>query len=294
MLPDRSKRYAGVDGDIARLVLANPWQLVLIALLVLALLTAIFPRKALVERLYAQKSLDELTLSYVQNLYRANPANADAALLLARSQQASMTLADMERILWPLVPDGEPRQRIEARSLLFHAYQNHLGKNPNPAEKTRLNGRLVELLLASRQEALPEELLHTFASKAFELNLPRVGMAFYQQLQIGEPGKVFEKYGDIALSEGQYAAAANYYFLARESASSVDESRRLFLAGVQTLMAASLFEQAMSQARERIGTLADDAPTLRFLSRAALAAGDAKLAADYARRLVFRNQIGSP
>ena len=294
MLPDRSKRYAGVDGDIARLVLASPWQLALVALLVLALLTAIFPRKALIERLYAQKTLDELTLSYVQNLYRANPANADAALLLARSQHAMMTLADMERILWPLVPDGAPRQRIEARSLLFQAYQSSLEKNPNQAEKIRLNARLVELLQASRDEALPEELLHAFAAKSFELNLPRIGMDFYKQLRLGQPGKVFEKYGDIALGEGQYAAAANYYFLARENATSTDESRRLFLAGIQTLMAANFFDQAMAEARQRIGALADDAPTLRFLSRAALAAGDAPLAADYARRLVFRNQAKAP
>ena len=294
MLPDRSKRYAGVDGDIARLVLATHWQLALIALLVLALLTAIFPRKALVERLYQQKTLDELTLSYVQNLYRANPANADAALLLARSQQSVMSLQDLESILWRLVSDGEPRQRTEAQSLLFRAYQSRLEKGPVQTEKTRLNAAMVKLLLASTQETLPIELARLFANKSFELNLPKVGMVFYKQLRVDQPGKVFEKYGDIALGDGQYAAAANYYFLARESTASIDESRRLFLVGIQALMAASLFDQAMSEARQRIGALADDASTLRFLSRAALAAGDTALAAEYARRLVFQTHADKP
>jgi hypothetical protein len=53
-------------------------------------------------------------------------------------------------------------------------------------------------------------------------------------------------------------------------------------------MAASLFKQAMEEARLRLGDLADDPQTLRFLSRTAMAAGDPVAAADYARRLVFR------
>jgi len=294
MLPDRSKRYAGDDGDIARLALTTHWQLALIALLVMALLVAIFPRRALVERLYQQKTLDELTLSYVQNLYRADPANADAALLLARSQQNSMSLSDLENLLWRLVTKGEIRQRAEARYLLLNAYQKQLSKPLGKPEKLRLNSRLVDLMLASQQDELSEEVARAFSAKAFELNLPKLGLAFYKQLHAGQPSKVFEKYGDMSLGEGQHAAAANYYFLARESVTSIEESRRLFMTGIKTLMAASLFDQAMSEARQRIGILADDAPTLRFLARAALAAGNTEQAAIYARKLVFRTRTTTP
>jgi hypothetical protein len=96
------------------------------------------------------------------------------------------------------------------------------------------------------------------------------------------------------LGEGQHAAAANYYFLALDSTTSTDESRRLFLSGIQALMAANLFEQAMNEAQQRIGALENDAPTLRFMSRAALAAGNSALAADYARKLVFRPRGSLP
>lgn len=291
MLPDRSKRYAGVDGDIPRLVLAANWHLVLIALLVLALLSAIFPRKALVEKLYQQQVLDELTLSYVQNLYRANPNNADAALLLARSQQAVMSLDAMEAILWRLSTDGELRQRIEARQMLLNAYLKGLDDEPSRDQKIKLTARLIELMQYARQDDLPEDLAKTFATKAFELNLPQLGLVFFNKIHADQPELVLEKYGDLALAEGRYKAAAELYFLAQEKTVQTDDVRRLFMQGIKTLMAGSLFEQAMSEARARGAALDNDPVTLRFLSHTALAAGDTALAAECARKLVFQRGV---
>ena len=99
MTPDRSKRYAGIDGEIPRLRLATNGQLLLIALLVVALLAMIFPRKQLVEKLYAQQSLDPLTLSYIQNLYQTDAHNADVAILLARAQQDDLQIGTLEAML---------------------------------------------------------------------------------------------------------------------------------------------------------------------------------------------------
>ena len=53
-------------------------------------------------------------------------------------------------------------------------------------------------------------------------------------------------------------------------------------------MASSQFDQAMLAADQHIGDLEDDTETLRYLTRAALAAGDPAKAAYYARRLVFQ------
>ena len=72
--------------------LASNWQLALVALLVLALLFLIFPRQTLVQKLYEQESLDELTQSYIQNLYRADRKNADIGILLTRAQQDSLDI----------------------------------------------------------------------------------------------------------------------------------------------------------------------------------------------------------
>jgi hypothetical protein len=288
MLPDRSKRYAGVDGQIARLELAANWQLFVVALLVVALLMAIFPRKALIEQLYQQQTLDDLTLSYVQNLYRTNPKNSDAALLLARTQQDVMDISTLESLVLKLTVTGDLRQRNEARAVLLKAYRNRLVKNIDKAEASRLTARLLDMLQAARNDDLPDSMARTFGDEAFALNRPQLGVDFYRKLHIDQSAGVLEGYGDMALGNGQHAAAATYYFMAREQAASIEESRRLFQLGVRTLMAASLFRQAMEEARVRLDDLADDPQTLRFLSRTAMAAGDPVAAADYARRLVFR------
>ena len=288
MLPDRSKRYAGVDGQIARLELAANWQLLMVALLVVALLTAIFPSKALIEQLYQQQTVDDLTLSYVQNLYRSNPKNADAALLLARTQQLDLVIPRLESLVLNLTISGDVRQRNEARAMLLKAYRDQLGKPIDKAAASQLTARLVNLMQAAKVDDLPESLARAFGDEAFTLNRPQLGIDFYRKLHIEQSVGVLEGYGDKALGNGQHAAAATYYFMARELAESLEESRRLFQRGVSTLMAASLFKQAMEEARSRLGDLSDDPQTLRFLSRTAVSAGDPVAAADYARRLVFR------
>jgi len=289
MLPDRSKRYAGVDGEIPRLALTTHWQLALIALLVLVLLTLIFPRRALVEKLYQQKTLDELTLSYIQNLYRAEPGNADVALLLARSRYDQLSVASLEALVLRLATQGEPRQRIEARTMLLETYNRALAARPDEKEQIKLTASLIELMQGAQRDDLPEYLARAFASKSFQLNLQQMGLIFFRKIHLNQPALELEHYGDQALSEGQYAAAASYFFLAQDNATGIDEIRRLFQKGVGTYMAASRFKDAMHSASQHVGELQYDLPTLRYLSHTARSAGDTKLAADYARRLVFQS-----
>lgn len=288
MLPDRSKRYAGIDGEIPRLVLASNWQLLLVALLVLALLVLIFPRKTLVEKLYEQETLDELTLSYIQNLYRAESKNADAAVLLSKAQQNTLDLATLELRLLPLVHVGDLRQRTEAWVMLTKAYEKALASHPDVQERKRLTVRLTEILQQASQKQLSESLTRFFAATAFEWNLPHLGLAFLAQVEAKLPGKTLEEYGQQALGQGDYAVAAEYFLMARDQTRDRDEARRLFQKGVGALMASSRFMQAMHDADVHLGNLADDPATLRYLARAAQAAGDPVRAADYARRLVFQ------
>lgn len=288
MLPDRSKRYAGIDGEIPRLVLASNWQLGLIALLVLALLVLIFPRKTLVEKLYAQETLDELTLSYIQNLYRADPGNADAAILLTKLEQNELDIKTMESMLLPFVNSADPRQRTEARIMLAKAYEKALAANPDARERARLTTQLTDLLQKAAGEKIPEQLARLFAAAAFELNLPRLGLDFLAKIEGGHAARTLEQYGQEALGQGDYGVAAEYFLMARDQTSDRDEARRLFQKGVGTLMAASRFRQAMLAADLHLGNLENDSATLRYLARTALAAGEPAQAARYARQLVFQ------
>ena len=80
------------------------------ALLAVGLLRAIFPQQKLVQRLYDQERLDDLSLSYVQNLYRTEPQNLDLKILLARTRPDVRT-EDLEIALTAVLRDGDLRQR---------------------------------------------------------------------------------------------------------------------------------------------------------------------------------------
>jgi hypothetical protein len=288
MLPDRSKRYAGVDGEIARLKLAANWQLVIVALLVLALLAAIFPRKALIEKLYQQQSLDDLTLSYVRSLYRADPSNADATLLLAKTRPDLIDVPKLEEVVSDLLGSRDVRQRNEARTILFNAYRSRLDKGVETNETVRLTARLVSLLTLAQHDELPAALTRTLAEEAFKLDQPDIGVALFMRMKVEVSATELGHFGDLALGRGQHALAAKYYFMARNKADSVPGARKFFQMGVKTLMAANQYAQALEMANLNLGDLANDSQTLRFLSRTALAAGDPIVAAVYARKLVFQ------
>ncbi len=288
MLPDRSKRYAGIDGEIPRLTLASYWQLFFIALLVLALLVMIFPRKELVEKLYEQDTLDELTLSYIQNLYRANPGNVDVALLLARTQQEQLSLESLEELLLPPATDGDARQRTQARMILVKAYAHALDRSQDRTQQAQLKTRAKALMRIAVRDAVPERLAQAFADLAYSQDLPELGSEFRAKIASGGSASALEHYAKEALAKQNYALASEYYLMARDQAEEVSEARRLFMAGVDTLMAASQFDGAMRAARQHLGALSTDTLTLRYLARTALAAGDVTQAAAYAKALVFK------
>lgn len=288
MLPDRSKRYAGIDGEIPRLFLASNWQLLLTALLVLALLVLIFPRQTLIEKLYEQETLDELTLSYIQNLYRAESKNADAAILLTKAQKDTLDLATMESRLLPLVDVPDERQRIQAWILLTTAYEKALAANPDGRERKRMILQMTAILQSASRASLSAPLAQFFSAAAFALDLPRLGLDLLAQVNAEQPAKTLEQYGQQALGRGDYGVAAEYFLMARDRTRAPEEARRLFQKGIGALMASSRYMQAMRAAELHLGDLADDPETLRYLARTAQAAGDPVQAAIYARRLVFQ------
>lgn len=284
MLPARSKRYAGSDGEVPRLRLATNWQLAIVAIIMAGLLVLIFPQKALIEKLYDQEQLDELTLSYIENLRRTDPGNADLAILLGRAQGNRLDLEAVERLTQPVVVTGDPRQRAEARMLLVTAYERALDEHPtNPA----LQKRLRELVDGALQDAVPSRLAGAFAAVAFRLEMPAAGMNFLRRIEGGYTPDILVRYAREALGSGRHTLAAEYFLLARQQTADRQEARALFREGIETLMAASRFKQAMKAADRYVGDLSTDPDTLRFLARTALAAGEPARAASYARALVF-------
>lgn len=287
MLPSRSKRYAVDSDDVNRLELTTPLRLVGIAVLVGAVLVVIFPRGTLVEMLYKQRDFDPLTVSYIHNIYRAEPNNADVALFLARIMQSKWTLDEMEAALVRLTKTGTERQRVEAHQLLYARYTKGLHEFPSGAPRARYIQGMTALLQQALEEQWPPEELLVLSAKAFELQQPKIGMNFLRKLPNVEPTVVLEQWGDDALGQGRYSDAATLYFFARSQTNLTEEARHYFRKGVSAYMAASLFDEAMEHADEYMGNLDLDLQTLRYMATTALAAGKPQYAAHYARLLVF-------
>ncbi len=287
MLPDRSKRFAGPDEEISRLTLVSNRQLVLVALMVVILLVVIFPRKALVEKLYDQKVLDELTLSYIQNLYRVDTRNADLALLLARSQPDRLGLTELEELLTPLATDGDERQRLQARMMLIERYEKLLHAGTGATERAQILVNAKNLLTVVSQEDMPKALAGRLANLAFDLDMPQIALIFFAKGDGGVSIKGLERYAEVALANGSYAMSGEYYLLAREEAENLNDARRLFKLGISVLIQGGLYKLAMSSVESHLGSLDNDPETLRFVVRTAMQANDAKKAAEYGRRLVF-------
>lgn len=293
MLPDRSKRYAGIDHKPERLVLATHWQLVLIAIMVIGLLRLIFPHKALVEKLYHHDALDELTLSYIENLYRAEPNNFDLTILLARARP-EQSLQERERLLQPVLLSGSALQKAEARLLLLEWYERAISAAVLKGEDVGpWRSRLVALLQAARHDEVPAPLAGAFAATAFRLDLTELGLYFLGRISPEQPLVALITYAKDALGQGRHVLAAEYFLLARKQTRNRDEARAYFQQGIGALMAASKFQLAMQWAEKDLGDLADDTATLRFMARTSLAAGEPKWAAHYAQRLVFKD-LGLP
>lgn len=294
MLPLRSKRYAGINGEIPRLKLATGWQLLLIGFMVLTLLVVVFPRKELVAKLYEQETLDELTLSYIQNLYKASAGNLDVALLLARVQQEKLDLPTLLLMLLGPAADGDLRQRTAARTILLKAYGSHLQKKWSNAQLASLREGLPALIDPALDDTMSEPMAQQFADLAFRLDRPDLGLKFIEKIQIDNVAQALKTYAANALATGNYEQAARYYFLAQDKTETLAEQRVLFAAGVDTLMAGGFYTSAMTSSRTHIGALAHDRTTLRYLARIALAAGNPAEANAYAKSLMYQTDGVQP
>jgi hypothetical protein len=116
-----------------------------------------------------------------------------------------------------------------------------------------------------------------------------VAAKFYQRLakqDVARAAQWQSRTAEIALGVGEYRAAAAANFAAQTAATSLDEQRHYFIAGVKALQSGNLLDEAVAEAQRRVGPLADDPETLRFLTRLAMACNRPDLADQYARRLL--------
>ncbi len=287
MLPDRSKRYASADGEIPRERLSHNWQLVLLVGVVLVLFYLVFPQRDLLQRLYEHEQLDALSLSYLQNIWRADPRNPDVTLLMARQHVNELDPVELEALVQPYLDGDDARRRQMARRLLLQAYQRQLDAAVTPAARERLRARVAATLLPWAPDTLEPALAQGYAALAYRLGLMELGARLLARAGAVLGPADLERYGFEALGRQEYALASHYFLQAMARSRDRVAMRRYFQLGVGAWMAAGQPRTALETAQQHLGPLQGDLPTLRYLVKLALAAGEPALAAHYARQLVF-------
>ncbi|CAM5567540.1 Tetratricopeptide repeat protein OS=Eoetvoesiella caeni OX=645616 GN=DFR37_11648 PE=4 SV=1 [Eoetvoesiella caeni] len=112
---------------------------------------------------------------------------------------------------------------------------------------------------------------------------------YYQALastDVSNASKWQEQLGEAALGRQAYDEAAKAYFAAQDTASTLVDKRRNFIAGLKALVSGDQVGRASSEGEKRAGDLAKDPETLRYLINVARQASNRELMGLYARNLI--------
>ncbi len=161
---------------------------------------------------------------------------------------------------------------------------------PSQFQSEELKAEVLQFLTASAETVETESQRLTLVALAMMAGLEKEAKALLTTIDPKTLGERLSDEAAKALGYGFYETAAMLHLLEREYATDKSRARTAYMKAIETLMAGNLYTLAMESAERHLGDLADDRATLRFLIHTALAAGDTKRAAAYARRLVFMTE----
>ncbi|SAL24045.1 hypothetical protein AWB69_01718 [Caballeronia udeis] len=270
--------------------LFSPAVILVLGALVALMLVLAFPREKLEERLLGGKKADGLTIAYLEAWLRVDPDNAEVLSELTREYLKGQRVADAGRILARLSLSRDPAARQSALAMRISLAEQRLYalKNNDLARDARLR-ELDAVLHEALAYRWDNEQLGLLARQARALNDNELAAHYYAQLADSDPshsGDWLVALAQTQLASGQYVAAANALFKAQARATSLDQRRTLFLAGLHALQAGNDPVAAIQAAATHLGPLAGDPETLRYLANLALAAGRPDLAEQYVKRLL--------
>ncbi|CAJ0725569.1 tetratricopeptide repeat protein [Ralstonia mannitolilytica] len=281
--------------------LLPPWLIGALGALIGLALALMFPRERLEARLLEGGKVDALSVAYLEAWLRVRPNDGEFLSVLAAQYVRTGRLDEAEAMLVRMRALHDASVDREALLLeIAIREQRAYALQPNDPQRLAMLDALRGLLKQAQgfQWTAPE--LEVLAAKARALDQGAIAVQFYQRLARQDVARASQwqaRTAEIALGVGEYRAAAEANFAAQAQAKSIDAQRRYFIAGLQALQGGNLLDDAMAEAQRRAGPLLDDAETLRFLTRLALACNRPDLADQYARRLLhlsWRGAEGQP
>lgn len=288
MLLQRS-RLAALE--IERPRLAPPWVIAVAATFVGIALVVVFPHRALIDEM-GRAPPGPLTEAYLTNLLRTEPNNPVLRLALARKQMRTGEYQDVRETLSSILASSDERLRGEAQWLVWEAGRRRLAKLPplgreHAALRADLRSVLASLVVQAQTVERQMDLSHA----AFELGDTPTALALLaRRIELApRDGGALRDAARLALSHGEYRAAADFRFEAARRADTIEQASGHFLEALRALRSGDLLPEALRRAEHELADqphLAEHPEVLLALVEAARAAARPDLADRYVRRLL--------
>ncbi len=251
------------------------------------MLALVYPKQTLIQQVSQHREANPLTLSYLANLVRTEPSNAELRALLIEQRVLAGELESARSELPELVRLGAAHYvpALELRILELEIARAPEDSSARRAAIERTTARLTEM---SRSDLNTAD-LQLALRVADALVLIEVTDAIYRRLAASPAGPDAAWFADAArveLGRGHYRTAARLYFIAQARASAREEQRAHFLAGVAALQSGNLLAKALRAAAQHLGDLSGDEQALIALVNLARAANDPQAAEKYVRMLL--------
>lgn len=292
MLLQRSTLAAG---NFKRPRLISPLILTVFAALVGVALMLMFPYQTLTDQVLRDRSGDALSITYLRNLLRTDPRNAELALRLGQQLFAAGHYSQLRATLENVLQHGTPADKLQARLLLWHAKENQWQQTPEDSEARESEKRalLEELRVLSAME-VDETTRLEIADRAYELGDQALGLKLYRSISSSHshrPATWLIARAQRREQLGETDNAIQLYLLARSRSPSLDVQRECFFRAIRLVQAENRPRDALNLAEQELGPLISDQRTLVFMVELSRSANAPARAAHYAR-LMLRLSIG--
>jgi hypothetical protein len=294
--PTPSKRHGtwhAFDAPSERQKLFSPWTIAGFGLAVGLGLALVYPHKALEQRLAAADSAagsSALAIEYLKVFLKADPEAGEMRLQLAKKLAQIGDVAGAQQLLEAPQAQNDPAIRGEALWIrLALAEQQYYAASPGSPARQAAQRDIHQRLAALLAQRLSAQQLYTVGTHALaneEAELARAAFARLAQAPAALATPSLEQAARGALGVGDYRSSAQLSLAAMARSADIDARRRYFLAAMRTLQSGGLQQEALEQAAQRLGPLADDTETLKFLARLARAANRPDIAERYAKRFL--------
>jgi hypothetical protein len=242
-------------------------------------------------RYYSAQRASTLSTAYLEAWLRVKPESSDYLYSLAMQYlelgRWESALAIAERLAKSATDDHTRQQAIlvEVTALERISYSIE-ADDPRRADAV---AHLADVLEKTEGYQWNVEVLRSLAEKARAAGAEQLMLRFYRQLALDDTANSARWYAELGhgeLSRQAYEAAASAYFSAYEAARDLQGKRDYFIRALKVLESANEVKRACSEAERRLGNLAMDRQTVRYLLDLARQAGRTDLAARYARTLL--------